>query len=194
MSYTVRVPGGRYTELAELAGEQYGYITQADARSLGIPSDTLVKMARREQLERVSTGVYRMALIPPTPLDPYMQATLWPVGPRGILSHETALDLHALSDVNPAQIHLTVPTHHRPRRTVPRVYAIHHADLREDELTLHEGLPIVTPERAIRECHAAHLGPALIRQAIDDAERTGLLSRVKIGLLREELLGVGAHR
>ncbi len=176
-------------ELAELAGEQYGYVTQADARSLGIPADSLVKMARRGTLERVATGVYRMELIPPTRLDPYMQATLWPVGTRGVLSHETALDLHGLSDVNPAKIHLTLPKHHRPRRAVPRLYVIHHADLREDELTLHEGLPIVTAERAIRECHAAHLGPALIRQAIDDAERVGLLGGIKVGQLREELLG-----
>jgi len=36
------------------------------------------------------------------------------------LSHETALDLHDLCDVNPAQIHLTVPAAYRLRRRIPR--------------------------------------------------------------------------
>ncbi len=38
-----------------------------------------------------------------------MEATLWPRGAHGALSHETALDLYGLSDVNPAKIHITVP-------------------------------------------------------------------------------------
>lgn len=35
----------------------------------------------------------------------FMQATLWPRG-LGIISHDSALDLWELCDVNPARIHL----------------------------------------------------------------------------------------
>lgn len=181
------MPGARYKELAELAAEQYGFLTQEDAQQLGVPADTLVKMARRGQLYRVATGVYRMPLIPRTPLDAYMQATLWPRGVRAVISHETALDLYELSDVNPAKIHITVPRRHRPRRNVPARYVIHHEDLDPVDVTLHEGIPIVTPERAIRQCQAAHLGPALIAQAIDDGQRQGLLTRAVADQLRQEL-------
>jgi hypothetical protein len=39
-----------------------------------------------------------------------------------------------------------------------------------------EGVPVTAPARAIRDAHASHLGPALIRQAIDDGRRTGHLA------------------
>jgi hypothetical protein len=51
-----------------------------------------------------------MRLTPPSSLDAYMDAVLWPGrGVRDMLSHETALDLYGLSDVNPAKIDVTLP-------------------------------------------------------------------------------------
>lgn len=38
----------------------------------------------------------------------YMAAALWPQGIQGVLTHDTALDLWDVSDVNPAKIHITV--------------------------------------------------------------------------------------
>ena len=58
-----------------------------------------------------------------------MEAALWPGrGMRGVLSHETALDLYALSDVNPARIDITLPRAYRIRRDVPAAYRVHHED------------------------------------------------------------------
>jgi predicted transcriptional regulator of viral defense system len=37
-----------------------------------------------------------------------MAAALWPQGIQGVLTHDTALDLWDVSDVNPAKIHITV--------------------------------------------------------------------------------------
>jgi predicted transcriptional regulator of viral defense system len=39
---------------------------------------------------------------------------------RGTLSHDTALDLHELCDINPAQIHITIPTAYRLQKPVPK--------------------------------------------------------------------------
>jgi hypothetical protein len=64
-------------------------------------------------------------------------------------------------------------------------------------MTRHEGIPIVTAERAIRDAHAGHLGQALIAQAIDDGERQGLLTKVQATALRQEIgvtAGVGMRR
>lgn len=44
-----------------------------------------------------------------------MLATSWASG-RGVLSHDTALDLHELCDINPAKVHLTLPPDYSPRR------------------------------------------------------------------------------
>jgi hypothetical protein len=56
---------------------------------------------------------------------------------------------------------------------------------RAEEVTVFEGIPIVTPERAIRDSYAADLGAALIRQAIDGAVRRGLISAARADLLRD---------
>ncbi len=106
-----------------------------------------------------------------------------------MLSNETALGLYELSDVNPAKIHITVPRAHRPQRKTPALYVVHRADLRDDEITAHEGIPIVTPVRAILDAHAAGLGPALIDQAIADGQRRGVLTRAQAEQLRDATAG-----
>ncbi len=183
------MPRSAYNTVVEIAGEQQGYVTQEDARAAGIAPTTLARMAERGTLVRTSHGVYRVPLIPAGPLDQYREATLWPRGVRGVLSNETALSLYELSDVNPAKIHITVPRAHRPQRETPTLYVVHRADLRDDEITAHEGIPIVTPVRAILDAHASGLGPALIDQAIADGRRRGVLTRAQAGQLREATAG-----
>jgi predicted transcriptional regulator of viral defense system len=198
LCYFVHVPGVVFTELADLANEQYGFLTPEDARELHIDPINLVRMFQRGHLERRATGLYRMRLTPPSPLDAYMEATLWPGrGVRGVLSHETALDLYGLSDVNATKIDLTLPRAHRIRREAPASYRIHHEDLAERDVTSFEGIPIVTPARAIRQAHEAHVGSALVAQAIDHGERDGRLTRRGAEELRRELgvkRGTGVRR
>ena len=80
---------------------------------------------------------------------------------------------------------------------MPAVYRIHHEDLADRDVTTFEGIPIVTPARAIRQAAEAHLGPALIGQAIDHGERDGRLTRRAAEALRRELKverGTGVRR
>lgn len=181
------MPGRVYTQLLELAQNQYGYVTPEDARVAGIDPLRLQDLARRGLAKRLSHGLYRIPLVPRTGLDQYMEATLWPQGVHGILSHETALDLHGLSDVNPAKIHITVPVHHRIRREVPRLYVLHHRDLDDVDVTLHEGIPIVTPHRAILDAIEAHLGPRLLDQAVENAAARALLTRNQLADVNRRL-------
>ncbi len=46
----------------------------------------------------------------------------------------------------------------RIRRSIPALYQLHHRDLGDREITRHEGIPIVTPARAIADGIQAHLG------------------------------------
>jgi hypothetical protein len=46
-----------FTELAEVANEQYGFLTPEDARELEIDPINLVRMFERGHLERRATGV-----------------------------------------------------------------------------------------------------------------------------------------
>lgn len=45
---------------------QYGYVTAADARTLGIPMVELGKLAARGQIHHVAYGLYRFDDLPPT--------------------------------------------------------------------------------------------------------------------------------
>lgn len=110
------------------------------------------------------------------------------IGVEGVLSHETALDLYELSDVNPTKIHITVPKRYRlRRREAPPAYRFHHEDLDTHDITRHEGLPIVTPTKAIRQCHEAYLRRDLLRQALEQVRERGLLNRSAYAELMHEV-------
>jgi predicted transcriptional regulator of viral defense system len=179
------MPGALFNRLADLAAENYGYLTTEEVEKEGIDPHRLLELTRRGQLERRARGLYRLPLIPPTPLDAYREATLWPRGSEGVISHATALDLFELGDANPTKIHLTLPRAHRPRREVPRQYALHHEDLDAEDVRLYEGIPVVSPAKAIRQSRT--LGPALLRGVIKDGLRRGLLRQAEAEELRDEL-------
>ena len=161
--------------LLDRAFDQYGFVTSDDARSLGIDQKRLVDMERRGTLERVARGVYRFKVIPHTGREHLMEAVLWPRRTRGVLSHDTALELHDLCDINPAKVHITVPRAYRINREIPPTYTIHHRDLADPDWTLVEGIPAVTPARSIEDAIDTHVDPKLIDQAIDTAQRRGLI-------------------
>jgi len=181
-----------YDQIHELALEQHGMFTTEQAEQLGVPRYTLAKMARRGRVLRCAHGLYQDLGAPETRWTPYMGAVLWPQGARGVLSHETALSLMEISDVNPSQIHVTVPVAHRVRRREPPPgVVLHWADLRDTEVMSIEGLPVTRAARAIRDCAQASIGPALLAQAIRDGESKGYLAVKDARELRRELMRKG---
>lgn len=181
-----------YDTIHELALDQHGVFTAAQAKHLGVDPGTLWAMANRGRIERLSYGVYHDLGAPTTPWTQYMSAVLWPQGVTGVLSHETALALMELSDVNPARIHLTLPLGYRVRRrNPPPVFVLHRAGLTEGDIGSIEGVPVTTAARAIRDCARTHLGPALLRQALVDGLRTGWLRQDEAEALKDELKAGG---
>ena len=172
--HTFGMPGRWYTELFEVAADQHGFVTTDDMRALGGTSQVLIDMHRHGQIQRVAHGLYRFPLFPPNPRDELKQATLWPRG-LGVISHDSALDLWELCDVNPAKIHVTVPKSARIRRQKPSLYVVHLRDLNPTDVTGVEGIPVVSPRRAIHDGIERHLDDRLIQQAVDNARRQGLL-------------------
>jgi predicted transcriptional regulator of viral defense system len=181
--------GATERALFEIAAEQHGYFTVPQARAAGVSRMALVMMAQRGTIERVSHGVYRLAQFPISPLGQYMEASLWPGGGvKGVISHESALSMFEVSDVSPAQIHITVPRSFRTHRLIPAHLVLHRADLDEFDVDTVEGIPVTTVERALQDCSAEHLGAGLLRDAIADARRLGLLTRAAAQRLRTQLL------
>jgi predicted transcriptional regulator of viral defense system len=163
-------------ELWEAAVDQYGYVSSGDATRLGVPVVELGKLAARGGLQRVAYGLYRFEAWPASDRDHLMEAVLWTRDPTAVLSHDTALDVLGLCDVNPDRTHVTVPVQRALRRTnQPATVVVHYEDLADDERAWWEAIPTVTAPTAIRQGIDAGLRPGLIKQALDTAIGRGLL-------------------
>ncbi len=178
-------------ELFQLAEANDGLFTSKQARDNGIQDSVLVRLAQRGRLVRAARGVYRIAHYPPDRFAQYREAVLWAQASNGpecaALSHEAALLVFGLSDVNPAKVHLTVPKDARLRREKPSWIVIHRADLTPHDVTEHEGIPVTSVERTINDVLTDTHRTDFARQAIADARREGYLDKQQEARLRRAL-------
>lgn len=171
--------------------EHHGYVTTQDVRELGIDPTQLRLMAARGRIERVGRGVYRVPVLPRGEHDELAAAIAWSRG-RGVVSHESALRLHGLGDVNPSRIELSVRRDNHPRAAGGDLYRTHRRELAASEVTQVDTLPVTTVERTIRDCMATGTDPYQLRRAIEQAEAGGILRRKVARELRAEVDVAGA--
>ena len=119
-------------------------------------------------------GIYRLVHFPAGEHEDLVVLSLW-AEQAGVFSHETALALHDLSDVLPSKIHMTLPESWRHRRLrVPSGLVLHYADIGDADRAGFSALQITTPGRTLRDC--INGSPELVRQAIRQARRRGIIS------------------
>lgn len=181
-----------WDRLVERAAERHGYVTTRDARDLGIDPTQLRLLAARGRLEHVARGVYRVEVLPRGPHDDLAEAVAWTLG-RGVVSHESALVLHGIADVNPSRVHLTVPPDNYPRAAGGELYRLHRRDLAAADVTQTDGIPVTTVERTVRDCLADGTDPYQLRLAIDRAEAEGLVRQSVAKSLRRDIATSGAR-
>lgn len=162
-------------QLREIALDQHGFVTAAQAVAAGIPKTELPRLAARRRIERVAHGVYRIPQVPETLYDNWALAVLWTGAAEACLSHETALAAWDVSDVNPDRIHLTVARDRRLRRAGGQRYVLHHQDLTPGQRTWWEGIPITDLPTTIADCIKTGTPTYLLRQAINRGGRMSLL-------------------
>lgn len=167
--------------LLDVAGEQRGFITPQDAVRVGVPRVELPKMAARGVLEHRSHGVYRIPNFPVRRNDDLMEATLW-AGGLGVISHESALELWGLADVNPRKINLTVGR--RIRRAHGEAYRVWVADLSTADIDHRDDIPLTTVRRSILDAATTGTDPQMIEQALRNADRYDLVGIDEIAELR----------
>ncbi len=92
-------------KLEELIEKQNGYITTQDASYEGIHREYLAMFVEEEKLIRTSPGVYQSPDAWEDKFYTYQQKKKYM-----IYSHDTALYLHGLSDRDPIQYSVTLPT------------------------------------------------------------------------------------
>ncbi|MDQ4215057.1 type IV toxin-antitoxin system AbiEi family antitoxin domain-containing protein [Microbacterium sp. ASV81] len=162
--------------LWEAASGQHGYVTASQAEGLGVTRRALNQLAVRGTLEHASYGVYRFVKYPFDQADPYMRAVLWTGAREAALSHETALDLFEVSDINPGHIHMTVGVQRRIRRSGGVQYVVHRQDLHSEQITWWREVPIVKLATAIHQCVRFGTPTYLLSQAISNGHRHGRLT------------------
>lgn len=173
--------------LREIALDQHGLVTTAQAIDDGVSHAELSTMVRRRRLDRAAHGVYRVPQVPATEFDQYGLAVLWTGAPEACLSHATALDCWDITDMNPDRIHMTVARRRRIRRAGGERYLIHHEDLEPEQITWWEGVPIVTAPTAIAQCISTGVPTYLIRQALERSGGTTLLTHRERSELSSQL-------
>jgi len=162
--------------LFDVAQAQSGYFTTGQAAAAGYSPQLLRKYLGNGKVVRVRRGIYRLVHFPASEHEDLVVLWLW-AAQAGAFSHETALALHDLSDVLPSKVHMTIPASWRRRRLrVPAGLVLHYADIGDSDRAEYSAVPITAPRRTLRDCLEANVAPALVRQAVVQARRRGLIS------------------
>lgn len=165
------MPGKYWNEVMDAAVGNGGYVTPS---LVDIPAVELRKMVARGTLDSAGHGVYRVPALPFDRHDEFILARFWAAG-RGVISHDSALLVHELCDINPTAVHLTIPTSYRISRAGGERYEVHRADLSDSETTRIDAVVLTSIPRTLAD--AVGLAPDyLVRQAIDTAARRGAIT------------------
>jgi predicted nucleotidyltransferase len=163
--------------LFEIAENQQGYFTSADAKKLGYDYPHHHFHVKQRNWIRIDRGVYRLSRFPIAPHEDLIRWWLWS-RKKGVLSHETAAALYDLGDLLPAKIHMTVPVSFRKSPT--KSLALHKAALSGFEIEKRDGLPVTKPLRTILDLARSHLDDERLEAVARDAILKGIASRREI--------------
>lgn len=164
-----------YEQLLGLAARQRGYFSVQQALELGVSRRSVDYWRSQGRFVPVLRGVYRLAGY----FDEGFIDDVWPVwlasGQDTIISHESALVLHGLSDLIPNKIHLSIPRSRRGRHH-PKTVQVHTLSqpITEPDVTNHEGIPVTQIERTLIDCLTAHVQLDQIQLAYNQTIQHGM--------------------
>ena len=172
-------------KLFEIANEQMGYFTAQQAVNIGVPDCNHPYHLRAGHWKREMRGIYRLQNYPVSDYEEMMVWYLWTRNrkdiPQGVFSHDTALDIYELSDINPSKIHLTVPTTFRRSSDTPKEICLHKGTLNDKGIKGFYGMKITTPIRTIVDLMTeGKIGPELIKQAVKQGLQKGLINQKQL--------------
>jgi predicted transcriptional regulator of viral defense system len=167
--------------LFDLASSQGGFFTAGQARDCGYSRSLLSHHAGAGKFKRTKHGLYRFVEFPSSPHEEVIAAWLATGKDGAIVSHESALDLLALSDVIPDSIHITVPRARRYRTSFPGV-TIHTTtrEIQRSNTTVVEGIRISNATRSIVDSAEYGTAPEQVIRAVEQALDRGLTTRSRL--------------
>ena len=171
-----------FQHLYETAEAQQGVFTTKQAKAAGFAENTHPYHVQVGNWIREHRGIYRLALFPQTD---HPDLAIWSLWSRnrnqeteGVYSHQTALSLHELSDVNPAKLHMTVPPRFRRNSEMPGILVLHRGIVPPQDLQTAQGFQFTRPLRTIVDVvDAGTVERTFVRQAVRQALDRGLIKR-----------------
>ena len=157
--------------LFRLAAKQGGYFTAADAKRVGYSHQAQAYHVRAGNWHRAGRALFRLVEWVPDQYDDLIRWTLWSGG-RGVVSHESALAVHEIGELEPSRVHLTVPPSFRRRDE--RV-ALHRATLPAEDVVVHGGLHLTTVVRSLVDV-APSTDEDQLGRAIEEARNAGAMT------------------
>jgi predicted transcriptional regulator of viral defense system len=166
-------------ELSGLAHGQGGYFTTKQAISVGYGHRHLDYHETAGNFERVAHGLYRLPTVPLSDHDQLIRLSLWSRNqkdqPQAVVSHESALVLHELSELLPRKIHLTVPKTFR--KSTPAGCVLYKAVLADDDIEVREGYRVTKALRTLIDVAESGVSQEQLDKSVKDAVSRGLLRR-----------------
>jgi predicted transcriptional regulator of viral defense system len=163
--------------LNRVAYGQDGYFTSRQAGEHGFSAQLLAHHVRSGRYERVRRGLYRLRDYPGSTHEEVREKWLAVGAERAVVSHESALELHGLSDVLPSTVHLLVGRDDRGLKP-PRGVTLHTTTgpVASAEVVTREGIRVTAPTRSIIDAASTGTAPEQIEAAVKQALDEGLVT------------------
>ena len=174
--------------LFAMAEGQQGYFTSKQAAEAGYQLGSQAHHVKSGNWTRVERGIYRLTRFPQSSEEQLVIYALWSRNragePEGVYSHQTALSIHELSDLNPAKLHMTVPAAFRRTAKTPNVLVLHRANLSQTDIEPRQGFAVTRPLRTIADLAAAEsTSRDIVEQALIEGRRRGVITAREISTL-----------
>ncbi len=177
--------------LYEFAVSQGGYFTAAQARAAGYPKQLQYYHVQRGNWVREDRGIYRLWEWPASYHEDLIRWSLW-TRKVGVISHQTAMAVHEISDILPAKISMIVPPGFRKK--APAGIILYRDHLSPHEIEQREGFRVTTPLRTLTDAARVAVDIERLSAGIRDAVHKGLVPDWELEAAISKLQGPGAER
>jgi very-short-patch-repair endonuclease len=179
----------RERRLATLAGLQYGVVGRWQLVELGFGAEAIKAALSSGRLHPLHREAYAVGHRIVVKRGKWLAAVL-AMGPGAFLSHESAAALWGLAGDRP-KVHVNAPRGRQVRPGRRSGIKVHRCKFAEDEVTVHDGIPVSTVARTLFDL-AERSAPHELKSAWDEADRLKRLRIPEIARVYE--LGRGRRR
>ena len=170
--------------------DQAGYFTAAQAKAIGYSYPAQAHHVGAGNWTRVDRGIFRLTDWVPGAHEELARWNLWSKK-RGVVSHDTALAVHDIGELESPRVHLTVP--HGFRMSDDAII-LHRAELTDEDIEARLGFRVTTLVRSLIDVAAAHADEDQLVRAVEEALARGTITRRQLRARSEAVDPLAALR